>query len=83
MKKKLFVFIYIFVVTINVFSQSSYRFQGKVIRLNVDSSMYFIQTENEQLFTARNITLKQRNQKGQINSFHKISNPLSSRIYNH
>lgn len=28
MKKKLFVFIYIFVVTINVFSQLDYRFQG-------------------------------------------------------
>ena len=40
MKKKLFAFIYIFVVAINVFSQSSYRFQGREIRLSVDSPVH-------------------------------------------
>ena len=74
MKKKLITFIFVFVAFVNIFAQSSYRFKGEDIRLDVDSSMCFIQTVNEQLSINRSAKLNQQVQEGKINSFHKISN---------
>ena len=74
MKNILIVFISIFVYSINLFSQNTYRFQGKDIQLTVDSSMYFIQTTNEQSSTKRSEILKQGLQEGKIKSFHNLSN---------
>lgn len=74
MKKIFIVFIFIFIASINLFAQNSYRFQGKDIQLTLDSTMYYIQTTNEQSSTKRSAILKQQVQDGEIKSFHNLSN---------
>lgn len=74
MRKILIVFISIFVYSISLYSQNAYRFQGRDIQLTVDSTMYYIQTTNEQSSTKRSEILKQKIQEGEIKSFHKLSN---------
>jgi serine protease len=74
MKKIVVTFFYIFVVCINVFAQYGYRFQGNEVKLRVDSSMYFVQTTNEQSSIKQNASLKQRVKEGEIKSFYSFSN---------
>jgi subtilisin family serine protease len=74
MKKLFIVIIPIFIAGINLVAQNTYRFQGKDIQLTLDSTMYYIQTTNEQSSTKRSAILKQQVQDGEIKSFHKLSN---------
>lgn len=74
MKKTLAFVICTFIVVINSFGQYGYRFQKKEIKLKTDSSMYFIQINNEQRTANQNEELKQKEKDGVIKLFHRITN---------
>ncbi len=71
--KPLFITIFIILISNTLFSQSYYRVQDKKINLNADTTAYIIQTD-KRFVEKCNSTLKAQLQKGEFESFQKISN---------
>ncbi len=73
MKKILIIIICTFIVVIDSFAQYGYRYQGKDVKLKIDSTMYFIQINNEQSISSKNEELKQGEKNGDVKLFHKLT----------
>lgn len=74
MKKLLTIVIFILIFTVSAFSQSFYRYQGRMINLKADSGIFVIQTDEQISIEEQELVLKKQLQKGKINFSHKISN---------
>jgi len=71
--RKVFIRIVIALFSASLFSQSFYRYQGNVVDLKVDSTLFVIQTD-EQFAERQNSYLEKQLSLGEIRSFKKIAN---------